>query len=77
MGAADDIVELIEEHALPGFLDPRRLRWPAQERGDGVRPLSIREQRLQAAVPLLDGDARAVTALKDRIEIPLDRKSVV
>jgi len=69
--ATDDIVELVEENAFPRFRNPRCLRRAAQQRGHTVRPLRIRQQCLQPAVPQLDRDARAVAALKDRVQIAL------
>src|SRR5205085_1410894 len=69
VAAADDVVELVEEHAFPGLRQAGCQALAAEQGVEGIQPLGVGEERLEAAVPLLDGDPRAVGALEDGVEV--------
>ena len=73
MAAADDIVELVEEHRAPGVRQPPGLRAGPQALRHGIPFFSVHQTRLQAAVTLFDIDPCAVTALENRVEVAGDR----
>jgi hypothetical protein len=68
VAAADQVVELVEEHRLPCFLERRRLR-PSLRAQDRTELLRRRERRLGAPVQLLERNPRRVAAGEDRVEV--------
>ena len=69
MAPADQVVELVEEHRLPGFLVERRRPLALLGPRDRAELLRGDQRRLGATVQLLQRDARGVAAGEDRVQI--------
>ncbi len=72
LAAADDVVELVEEHPAPGVLYAVRGRRGVSQSPQSAHDLGVQQQTAEPPVCLLVADPRAIGALKDRVQLTID-----